>query len=386
MAETFSVSNAAELSAALASAQGGDRIELAGGDYGDVSIGQDFALDVTIASANADDPAIFGGLNVNNASHLVFDGILFDYASAAGDPANLRIFDVRSSSYITLRNSMFTGDTVFEGEGSGFGLNILSSDHIVIEHNEFSDWNRALGIHESADITVWGNDIHSISGDGIQMSGIVGVLIEDNWIHDFTSPLNHDDMIQLFSLPDSTRSENITIRGNFLDAGTNESVQLIFMRNEVVDQGQGSFANFAYRNLLIEDNVIYGAFVHGITVGETDGLAIRNNSLLHDEHVTSGPDWIPRINLAAGSRNVTNDKNIIFGAGQGTNFGTQDTDPNGANYYGDLFVNPLVAGASLADLRAVSGGTIETLGVGAEMTRSGIDITLTAGPAAMVSR
>jgi len=38
LAEIISVANAAELYAALSSAQGGDRIELAAGDYGSLDI------------------------------------------------------------------------------------------------------------------------------------------------------------------------------------------------------------------------------------------------------------------------------------------------------------------------------------------------------------
>ena len=61
MADIISVANTAELYAALSSAQGGERIELAGGDYGSLSFrGMTFPSDVTITSADPADPAAMG--------------------------------------------------------------------------------------------------------------------------------------------------------------------------------------------------------------------------------------------------------------------------------------------------------------------------------------
>ena len=67
------------------------------------------------------------------------------------------------------------------------------------------------------------------------------------------------------------------------------------MRNEMVDTG-GAGDEMFYRNITIEDNVIYNAQVHGITVGETHGLTIKNNTILRNQ--ASGDDklvHVPRI-------------------------------------------------------------------------------------------
>jgi hypothetical protein len=394
MAEIISVANAAELYAALSSAQGGDRIELAPGNYGDVDIGGNFTSDVTIVSADPANPAVFTGMDLVG-THIVLDRISFEYSDSPGANREFSPFDIDNSSFITVRNSVFTGARIIDGEyGSGAGLVVRNSDHIVIEYNEFSYWSRALRIFSVTDVVIRGNDLHSNSNDAINLSRVDGVLIEGNWIHDFlTAPGQlHNDMIQMWTLLGDPVSQNITIRDNFLDAGTeNGGVQAIFIMNEAIDRLGGSFEEYAYRNILIEDNVIYGAHVHGITVGHTDGLVIRNNTLLYDDYTTSGPNWTPEIRTPNGepissqSINVTIEDNIAGPSSDGNNFVVQYTDPNGANYYGDLFVNALGEEApSLADLRALPGGVIETEGLGAEMTRS--DITLEVGPAAMVSR
>ena len=115
MADIISVANAAELYAALSSAQGGDRIELAGGDYGSLDIrGVTFPSDVTIVSADLDDPAIVRDLYVRDASHLVFDGIIFDYIFVDGHSDSVAPFEVLNSSDITIRNSIFDGATESE--------------------------------------------------------------------------------------------------------------------------------------------------------------------------------------------------------------------------------------------------------------------------------
>ncbi len=382
MAEIISVANAAELYAALSSAQGGDRIELAGGDYGSLSItGVTFPSDVTIVSADPDDPAIVRELDVDNSVHLVFDGIVF---SGSGSYSDLqRVHTVDGSSYITIRNSVFAGDLDADGYGTGKGLNIQSSDHLVIENNEFFHWMKAIAVGSSTDIILRANDVHSVNNDGFNFTAVNGLLIEDNWIHDFlTTPgRGHNDMIQIWNPDPDNPAQNIIIRGNFLDAGTGERVQTIFM-------GNGKAANdptnldLYYRNILIEDNVIYNAHTHGISIGETIGLTIINNTILRDKWVEGTTYHAPMIRLYGTSQDVLVEANILHKDFGGTQFVVQDSDPNGENYYGDLFVNALAEGATLADLRAVSGGLIETLGVGAEMTRSDIDITLEAGPAA----
>ena len=402
MAEIINVTNTTELYAALSSAQGGERIELAGGDYGSLDIrGMTFPSDVTIVSADPENPAIVSALTVRDASHLVFDGILFDYVAGPDATDWSKPFYVENSAYITIRNSVFDGDEVPSETGSGdfgtaYGLYITGSDNVVVENNEFFEFNRGLVVYSSTNLTVSANDIHTLSSDGMNFVSVDGVLIEGNWIHDFkVDPTSgaHPDMIQFWTVSGEMASQNVIIRDNFLDAGDGDYTQSIFMGTGLVG---GSYEDDVWKNILIEDNVIYNAHVHGITVGETDGLTIRNNTLLYDgaaDDGSNGGNGAPQIRLNDSSMNVTVVGNITqdvwnwdaMASNPGwvveQNLLVQYTNPNGENYYGDLFVNALAADASLADLRAVAGGEIELLGLGAEMTRSDVDITLQAGPA-----
>jgi parallel beta-helix repeat protein len=389
------VTSAAELEAALSSAQGGDRIELAGGDYGEVRIDQDFTSDVTIVSADPDNPAIFHELHINGATHIVIDGILLDYINDPADPTYVKPFEVVNSSFVTVRNSVFDGDeipsTTGTGEfGTGFGLFVNGSDNVTIENNEFFDFWKAVSVGDSSDIVVRANDVHSIRSDGFNFWDVHGLLVEDNYLHDFkkdTTTGDHPDMIQIWDVVDGEFSEDVIIRGNFLDAGDGDWTQSIFIN------GMGDETNF--RKFLIEDNVIYNAHVHGISVLQgMDGLQILNNTLLYDSSAydpSSPGSGAPRINLSDTLLNVTVEGNIVESTWNwdamttqpgwvvGDNLFVQHDDPSGANYVGELFVNALGQDPDLADLRALPDGLIVALGVGADMTR--LDITLNAGPA-----
>ena len=154
------------------------------------------------------------------------------------------------------------------------------------------------------------------------------------------------------------------------------------MRNELVDKGLAGPEMF-YRNILIEDNLIVNAHTHGITVGETDGLTIRNNTILQNFSSARGPGfppehtvYEPRIHTKNASINVLIEKNIIgtqgfmpIDAGPDhvlvDNFLAQRKRPAGSDYYGNLFVNGLADAAGVPDdYRGVPGGLVEQKGVG----------------------
>ncbi|MFN3938894.1 MAG: right-handed parallel beta-helix repeat-containing protein, partial [Gemmobacter sp.] len=187
----------------------------------------------------------------------------------------------------------------------------------------------------------------------MNFADVQGVLIENNYIHDFRlSPLSgdHPDMIQFWTTGTTEASTDIIIRNNTLDIGDGNWTQSIFMRNELVDTGKAG-AEMFYRNVLIENNTIYNSHLHGITVGETKGLIIRDNSVLHvpDTSIASGgtaPVNVPTIRVSARSESVTITDNVTAaitgGSGQASwtiknNAFVQSTNPFGVGFYGDVF-------------------------------------------------
>ena len=103
------------------------------------------------------------------------------------------------------------------------------------------------------------------------------------------------------------------IRDNVLSSGSGLFTQSIFMRNDQVDQGLAGDSMF-YRNITIANNIIVNAHLHGITVGETDGLLIRNNTVVlnpSSEGEKRKPAlWTPQIRVAQAARNVEITRNM----------------------------------------------------------------------------
>ena len=396
MSNTINVTSLLELNEALSTATGGETILLAPGDYGDLALtgrsGFDvtFPSNVTITSADPQDPAVFSGLDVRDAGNLTFDGVTFDYIFQDGDYLFDTPFSVAASENITIRNSTFDGDLpsgvslIDDGYGYGIGLSTRDNTGITIEQNEFFDFYRALVVSSSDDIVVSSNDIYSIRSDGMNFAEVTGVLIENNYIHDFKSSpdsLDHGDMIQFWTNGTQTPSSDIVIRGNQLDIGDGDYTQSIFMRNDLVDRGLAGQEMY-YSNITIEENVIVNGHKWGISVGETNGLIIQNNSVLHDDggdvDGTDATVEIPLINVATTSTNVVISQNAtadITGYSDQSdwtvrnNAFVQDQNPADPGYYGDIFLSSsLQADDGVHNFTALPNSILNVLSAGATET------------------
>ena len=284
-----------ELYTALSKANGGETILLDGGDYGDFRLTMqsgfdyDYASEVTIASANPSDPATFSGLDIRNASNLSFEGVVFDYSFDADDARSIRPFVINGGEDIAIRNSVFDGDLargvspVADGHGWGTGLSIRNATGVTVEGSEFFGFWKGAVLTDIDNLTVRDNDLHSLRMDGLNFVAVQNASIENNYIHDFDTAegsTDHSDMIQFWTNGSDRPTRDVVIRGNTLDIGDGDWTQSIFMRNEEVDNGRAGYEMY-YRDITIEDNVIVNGHRHGISVGETDGLVIRGNSVLH---------------------------------------------------------------------------------------------------------
>ena len=388
-----SVNSAEDLWAALQTAKAGTVIELAPGNYGHLGINArwnhhwgSFDGEVTIRSADPNKPATFSSISMLDVDNLTIDGVVVDYETPKGLTAKQieedKAVQVRDSTNITFRNSVFEGDVLDnpssprDGLPTGLGLSIRSSENVVIEDNEFLNWRTAGSFLTSSNVVVSGNDVHTIRVDGFTFVAVEGFVIEENHLHDFVTNeglRDHRDMIQFWSAGRTTPSTDVEIRGNFLNSGDGAETQSIFMRNEVVDRGEAGREMF-YRNVVIENNTIYNGHLHGITVGETDGLTIVNNTLLHNPDAGDGGNVSrPRINVVDDALNVRITKNIAenvnASSGAFDNLRVQNRNPDADNYYGKLFIDALSGGDSdLAELKGLAGGIVKKGGYGSSLT------------------
>jgi hypothetical protein len=375
------VRDAAELSSALHSARGGETIYLAPGDYGRLQLSgrsrqiPAYTSPVTLRSADVQRPAVLRGVELRFLRNLTLDGLDLRYTYQAPDAVRVKPFVVRDSENVSIIDCRFIGDkaagtgTDADGFATGIGLDVSNSSNIRVERNRFTTWHRGAVFHRSRNVTVRENIVEELRSDGMNFAQVSQVLIEGNRFRNFRTSLktgDHPDMIQFWTNKTSEPSSDITIRDNVLDIGDGAWTQSIFMRNEEVDNGRAGPEMF-FRNVVITGNFIRNSQLHGITVGETDGLVIANNTLVQAAqsprplHVT-----VPGINVKATSRNVRVADNISPRFSEPTagwifenNVRVQRNFPRANDFYGNFFVDGLASGAvPLENFQLVPGAIV----------------------------
>lgn len=383
-------------------------LEASGGPYG-VSIAKgvgDLAEGVHFTSADAGNPTKLAYVFLDGAKDVSFSNFVIDNTGIdpefAGPSWATDVY-VKNSVNVTISDSVLTGDATgsltVEGDvaQAETGLFVRDTDGFTFQNNEMSHYYHGINVLETANLSIVGNDVHSMQGDAMRFGGIDGAMIEDNVIRDFLGSdgeITHMDAIQFWSTSTTIRTQDITIRGNVIDAGDGAATQSIFMRNEQVDHGAG--ADRVYRSILIEENVIYNGDSHGITVGQTDGLTIRNNTVVENIQANVLRDAgdvhsSPFIRVAEGSANVEVHDNVAGGvfvpatAASSNNVVINYDDPSSPFYVDNVLINAAGGGdVSAFGLKALPGGPLDGSGAGASATQ--FDATPDALSAAFVVR
>jgi hypothetical protein len=381
---TIIVSNAAQLQSALSAAKGGDTLVLKGGDYGKLSlINKAFDTPVKIVSESETNPAILTGLSLRNTTNLKFESIKFDYTSKYGQTLWESPFAVYDSKNIGITKSVFDGDVakgvaaMDNGYGNGRGLFVTGTTGFELSNSKLSGFHRGVFVNKSNGLNFSGNEITDMSSDGLDLAEVTNVVISGNHIHDFhfsKESIAHPDFIQFMSPNAKIASSNIKITDNFLDQGTGNFTQSIFMKNEAVQNGAGK--ELFYKDVFIANNIIRNGHSHGITVGDADGVTIQNNTVL--ANILAPIASIPSINVFSSStgvsvtNNLTNGITVLPKTGWTVsgNYIVQNNNPSGKDYIGKIFADPLDKdGATLNDFKFIPGNEAEQLGVGSTLSK-----------------
>lgn len=362
---------------ALNSAKPGDEVLLAPGDYA-ASLTRRLGTPdqhVVIRSAQLDTPAVFKGLWIKGEINVTFEDLIFDYQINFDKEKVLerRYFvHIPKGEGITFRRILFDGDLARakgkvkaagnnDNYGTALALFIRDSKQVIVENCTFRTFYRAISIQGSDQITVKDNDFYNMRSDGITLNNSSDVRIEGNYFHDFErhpQSKDHPDMIQAWSTGAFRVLKNVSIRDNILHGGKGNWVQSIFMRNEIVDSGGGGRDMF-YRNIDISGNVIINDHLHGITLGESEGVTIRNNTLLRSFTSKGAPPptaalGVPTIRVSPRSDRVTVRGNItplVAGAKERPDWAVTQNLPLIAHgntgspaHYNNVFVSPAPKG------------------------------------------
>jgi hypothetical protein len=155
------------------------------------------------------------------------------------------------------------------------------SDHVTFSgdyiHNCVVGFGSVAQDPISTDITIEDCTFEDLQGDGIDLGGVEGVIIDHNIIRDISDPaaLYHDDGIQFFG-----NDQNVKITNNVL---ANSRDQLIFIQDAVKSAITRSSVN---RNILIAQNLVYGAGSFAVQDQGGQNVVFVNNTLW-DNHYGS---------------------------------------------------------------------------------------------------
>ncbi len=363
------VNDASELVAALKEARGGETILLHAGHYGTVELngpyggfanGLTFAETVTIRSADADNPAIFNSIYLEGASNVTFDHLKMDMQEGNGWKESA--FFLKDGTNIAIVNSDIEGGAT-PGDATDlghYGVYAIGMTDVRIENNVIHNASFGSYVGDSTNVVVRGNQYYDNLGDNSRYgSNINTVLIENNTFRE-PDPTNvidtHQGNIQFWKVGDTKAdTTDVTIRGNtiFQNEGFSGS---IFMRAEN--------EAFSYRDIVIEDNLIYASHLHAISLNHAVGAVVQGNTLIYNGLLNAAPvpiinltdsadvlvknNVVPDIYSSPTSQNITLEGNLII----------QHTDPSAPGYYDNVFYNALVDAsvATLEDLMYRPGG------------------------------
>lgn len=264
------VSNQAELAAALKCRVADTVIVLKGGNYGEFAFNaKESPLAVNLVAADPSKPPVFNTLTISNANGVSIEGVTFTPKDGAKFANGLTL---RGCDDVSLTNNTFAGGAT----GMDMlqrGLLIDRSSDVVVHDNHFSGLMRGAIFSESTGIQVTDNAFHDLRSEGMNFSGARNVEISGNDLRNFHPVTgDHADFIQFWTRGTKTVSENIHIHDNTMIQTQNGlSVQGIFMDND---------DRIAYKNVVIENNTIQSGMPHGILVDQANGVRVENNTAL----------------------------------------------------------------------------------------------------------
>jgi len=381
---TVTVSSASELQAALSSAQGGDTINLAAGNYGDVYIGgKNFASDVTITSLNSGSPASFHSLTVNGSSHIKLDTIAVNLTPTATSIYRDPAVSFVNSDYISLIHSTVKGGNAINGVSqtsttedatgnviglpTGYGIAITHTNHVVVDGNDVATFNKGVVLYASDYITLSHNDVHDMRTSGIVGGGGNHVTVDSNHIHD-SNPWNwgagdHGDYIAFWTNANQTSaSTDFKVINNVMEQGSGRAILGMWF--------QGDSAK--YTDVVISGNTILNGNFQGIILWDVNGASIDHNTLLQ----SSGTDWKsgPGILINGGAVNVTTHDNIT-GSYQdhsnaaaavantaANNYLVQKWDPSAAGYYSSSLITLIDTLTNYSSIYSIASTKLPGLG------------------------
>lgn len=272
---TTTVSSLTQLKTALAAAAPGDTILLQGGNYGTLEVRDlRFAGQVTIASASATTPAHFDNLTVRASENLRFVGVDVGRALAAGEPNYVSYATVVDSKSIAFEGSTFRGNMDGNLNNDGIGLGVTNSSFVTVTGSTFTELFRGGTFTFSADLNVAQNTFKNLAVSGNTFAQVTRLVLDGNYYGGWGAydGYNHPDAVQFMTAGTNAASTDIVIKNNVILQGGAATFQGIFVNDET--------GVMPYKNVLIQNNLVYTDQYNGISVLGGENVTIVGNSVL----------------------------------------------------------------------------------------------------------
>jgi hypothetical protein len=296
---TVTVTSAAELTAALALAAGGDTIRLAAGQYGDLTISKKtYASDLTIASADASHPAEFNSILVTGSSGVRFEGLNVNLLPSPLTTTFSAVVRIVSSSQVTFTGGHVqarlatTGvpqtSTTLDSTGNVIGLptargfSIESSGSVLVQGVEITQVFKGIVLSGVQNVAIRGNNIHDFRTSAIVAGDADHVVIDGNRLegsHPFGP--DHADFIHFITSPGqpNSASTDVAITNNVLDVGDGLPPLGIYFD----DNGYG----VGFSQLNISGNLILNQVGQGVRLENVSASTVTGNVLLQTGPITN---------------------------------------------------------------------------------------------------
>ncbi len=270
----FTVANKDALTKALANAKSGDRILLAPGNYGVVSLkNKAYTSDVTITSLDPNNLARIDNLKVNTVSHVAIRSVEIGRPLAVGEATFGKYVDMSNVSDITIDKVFVHGSTDGNFTNDGNGIGISNGKNITITNSRFDSLGRGLQIATATNVLVQGNSFQNMRSDGADFANIQGITIDSNTFKNFFPDADdHPDAIQFWTTGTTRASTNIVISNNQILQGEGRQSQGIFLRDQI--------GTLPYENVKIINNIGYMQGYNGITVGGGKNVEVSGNTFV----------------------------------------------------------------------------------------------------------
>jgi Ca2+-binding RTX toxin-like protein len=342
----FTVSTAAQLTAAVAAARGGDTIYLAPGTYADLTIqNRTFSAPVVITSLDPNNPARIGTTNIINSDYVTFRSVHMGFALAPDQPSWAKMVTVRDSSYIWFEKISMYGSLDNNPRNDADGLAVFNSDYIRVFQSEFQQVRRAVAMGNSNHVEVLESNFHDIRQGGTLFAESHNVRVSGNRFSNFSiSPDDHPDAIQFWETGTTRNSRDVVIMDNIIMQGNGNAMQGIVFGN--------SKPEYKYENITIANNLVYVSTFNGILVDGASGFRVEGNSVMSPR----GDNVLTRIYVLNSDNGAIryNVAEIMLTADTNNNVGVRQSD----NW--NLSREPTRA-AQIRDLEAGAAATVEGL-------------------------